>query len=197
MLLNTDFLKSRNSFPNTLSPLRFIPSFCANRHPLIFKSLIALLFICGLESGCASRPETQQQNANSAPGNTVVYTDGIGSQVRIPKHPMRIISLAPNITETLYQLGAQDRLIGVTTQCHWPEAAKQKPKIGDLLNPNYEVILAAKPDLIIASTAGNDRAAVLRLVKLGLTVYVASPRTVERIFQSVREIGKITDCAAQ
>jgi iron complex transport system substrate-binding protein len=108
---------------------------------------------------------------------------------------MRIISLAPNITETLYHLGAQDRLIGNTTQCNWPEEAKHKPKIGDLLNPNYEVILAAKPDLIIASTAGNDQNAVLKLIKLGLPVYVAAPRNVAKIFLTIEELGKITDCA--
>ena len=45
--------------------------------------------------------------------------------------------------------------MGVTTHCDWPEDAKTKPKIGNLLNPNYEVILAAKPDLVIATTAGN------------------------------------------
>ena len=110
---------------------------------------------------------------------------------------MRIISLAPDITETLFLLGAQDRLIGVTTQCDWPEAAKHKPKIGDLLNPNYEAILAAKPDLVIASTAGNDRSAVMKLEGLGLPVYVTAPRSVERIFQSVEDIGRIVDCGAQ
>jgi iron complex transport system substrate-binding protein len=125
----------------------------------------------------------------------IAYTDGIGRRVEIAKHPQRIISLAPDVTETLYLLKAQDRLIGNTTQCNWPEAAKYKPKIGDLLNPNYEVILAAKPDLVISSTAGNDRAAVMKLAGLGLPVYVAAPRTVERIFQSVEEIGRITDCS--
>jgi iron complex transport system substrate-binding protein len=126
-----------------------------------------------------------------------VYVDGIGRQVEIPKHPLRIISLAPNITETLFLLGAQDRLIGNTIQCNWPEEAKHKPKIGELLNPNYEVILAAKPDLIIASTAGNDQSAVMKLSELGLPVYVAAPRTVDKIFQSVEDIGRITDCADQ
>ncbi len=131
------------------------------------------------------------------PTNKAVYTDGIGRRVEIPKHPLRIISLAPNITEILYLLEAQDRLIGVTTQCDWPKAVKDKPKIGDLLNPNYEVILAAKPDLVIASTAGNDRGAVMKLAGLGLTVYVAAPRSVEKIFKSVEDIGRITDCTAQ
>ena len=125
----------------------------------------------------------------------VSYTDGIGRHVDIPRHPLKIISLAPDVTETLYLLGAQDRLIGNTTQCTWPEAAKNKPKVGDLLNPNYEVILAAKPDLVISSTAGNDRAAVMKLAALGLPVYVVAPRNVDRIFESVEQIGRITDCA--
>jgi iron complex transport system substrate-binding protein len=127
----------------------------------------------------------------------VIYTDGVGRQVSIARRPMRIISLAPDVTETLYLLGAQDRLIGNTTWCNWPEAAKQKPKVGDLLNPNYEVILAAKPDLVIASTAGNQEGSVLKLAKLGLPVYVSAPRSVEKIFKSVEELGRITDCAAQ
>jgi iron complex transport system substrate-binding protein len=127
----------------------------------------------------------------------IIYTDGLGRRVEIPRHPLRIISLAPDVTETIYLLGAQDRLIGNTTQCTWPEAAKQKSKIGDLLNPNYEVILAAKPDLVISSTAGNDRAAVMKLAGLGLPVYVVAPRTVESIFRSVEEMGRITDCNAR
>jgi iron complex transport system substrate-binding protein len=127
----------------------------------------------------------------------MVHTDGIGRHVWIPRHPLRIISLAPNITETLYLLGAQDRLVGNTTECNWPEAAKLVPKIGDLLNPNYEVILAARPDLVIASTAGNDQSAVMKLTKLGLPVYVAAPRSVSEIFQSVEDIGRITDRTVQ
>ena len=71
-----------------------------------------------------------------------------------------------------------------------------KPKIGDLLNPNAEVILAARPDLVIASTAGNDRTAVLKLADLGLPVFVTAPRTVETIFETVDQIGRITGCEA-
>ncbi len=85
----------------------------------------------------------------------------------------------------------------MTTHCEWPEDAKKKPKIGNLLNPNYEVILAAKPDLVIATTAGNDRAAVLKLAGLGLPVFVTAPRSVEKIFETVRDAGRITDQARE
>jgi iron complex transport system substrate-binding protein len=122
----------------------------------------------------------------------MVYIDDIGRKVELPSHPSRIISLAPSITETLYLLGAEDQLIGVTDQSDWPEAAKLKPRIGDLLNPNFEIILNEKPDLIIASTAGNDRAAVMKLAGLGLPVFVTAPRSVEKIFGSIESIGRIT-----
>jgi iron complex transport system substrate-binding protein len=160
---------------------------------------LPFLFIlaCLASIGCSGRPEPTRQQTIPKTTDLIQYTDGIGRQVALPRHPRRIISLAPNTTETLYLLGAQDRLIGDTIQCTWPEDAKRKPKIGDLLNPNYEVILAAKPDLVIASTAGNDRNAVMKLAGLGVPVYVAAPRTVEKIFQSVEEIARITDCTEQ
>lgn len=178
--------------------LRHFPS-----HPHKAKALLpAFLFALAVAISCigcgrqrAQKPEISAADRN--PEGLISYTDGIGRQVRLPRHPTRIISLAPDITETLFLLNAQDRLIGDTTQCTWPEAAKHKLKVGDLLNPNYEVILAAKPDLIISSTAGNDRAAVMKLASLGLPVYVAAPRSVERIFQSVEQIGRITDCQAR
>jgi iron complex transport system substrate-binding protein len=154
--------------------------------------LLVSVGIAGL--GYLRQSSALQQNRSQKSEERVTYTDGIGRQVELPRHPMRIISLAPNITETLYLLGAQDRLIGDTIQCTWPEDAKHKPKIGDLLNPNYEVILADKPDLVIASTAGNDRNAVMKLAGLGAPVYVAAPRNVEKIFQSVENIARITDC---
>jgi iron complex transport system substrate-binding protein len=127
----------------------------------------------------------------------VTRTDGTGREVRVPRHPRRIISLAPNVTENIYLLGAEARLIGVTTQCNWPEAAKGKPRIGDLLNPNYELILDAAPDLVISSTAGNDRAAVTKLADLGVPVYVTAPRSLEAIFATVEEIGRVIDCEAE
>jgi iron complex transport system substrate-binding protein len=158
---------------------------------------VSLIWLCLAGAGCADRHPANPQNSVHKSADSITYIDGIGQKVDISKRPMRIISLAPNVTETLYLLGAQDRLIGNTTQCTWPEEAKHKLKIGDLINLNYEVILAAKPDLVIASTAGNDRAAVMKLAGLGIPVYVIAPRSVEKIFQCVEDMGRITDCAAQ
>jgi iron complex transport system substrate-binding protein len=163
---------------------------------IIPKILISLTLLCLTCIGCTDRGSSLHNSIQKS-AERIAYTDGIGRRVELPKHPVRIISLAPNVTEIIYFLGAQDRLIGDTTLCDWPEEAKRKPKIGDLLNPNYEVILAAKPDLVIASTAGNDQNAVMKLAGLGVPVYVIAPRSVENIFQSVEDMGRVTDCAAQ
>jgi iron complex transport system substrate-binding protein len=138
-----------------------------------------------------------QGEKSGQPSPAITYTDGIGRRVALPRHPMRIISLAPSVTEVVFLLGADDRLIGVTTHCDWPEEARRKPKIGTLLNPNYENILAARPDLVIASTAGNDRTTVLKLAELGVPVFVTAPRSVEGIFEATLEIGRITDRAVE
>jgi iron complex transport system substrate-binding protein len=184
-----------SSYPGSKGSPAFSPS--RIRGICILRALFPLVLLCLMEFGCGNPQSGSPQAVLHESADRLAYTDGIGRQVEIPKHPLRIISLAPNITEIIYSLGAQDRLIGNTTQCTWPEEAKHKPKIGDLINPNYEVILAAKPDLIIASTAGNDRSAVMKLEGLGLPVFVVAPRSVAEIFQSVEEIGLITDCAAK
>jgi iron complex transport system substrate-binding protein len=175
-------------------------SMCAARSPAIGPRLKArcrtvaelallLAFLC---CSCA-RPSNGPSAAHHR--ESLSRIDALGRQLRLPPHPERIISLAPSVTEVLYLVGASDRLIGVTTQCDWPEAALRKPKIGDLLNPNYERLLEARPDLIIASTAGNDRGAILKMTDLGLPVYVTAPRSLDGIYDTVRAIGQITDCA--
>ncbi|HEY5653718.1 MAG TPA: helical backbone metal receptor [Pontiella sp.] len=63
--------------------------------------------------------------------------------------PQRIVSLAPNITETLYVLGLGDQVIGTTTFCSYPEEAKATPKVGGFGQYNYEVIVGLSPDLVI------------------------------------------------
>jgi len=156
------------------------------------------LLLCGLSCGLCGCARSPRDDAGAPPveatagaGDTVACTDGTGRTVRVPRHPRRIISLAPNVTENIYLLGAADRLVGVTTQCNWPEEAKRKPKMGDLLTPNYELILEARPDLVISSTAGNDRAAVTKLAGLGVPVYVTAPRSLDTIFSTVEEIGRV------
>jgi|WetSurMetagenome_2_1015567.scaffolds.fasta_scaffold04534_1 iron complex transport system substrate-binding protein len=176
--------------PSTCDPA----SSCCRLHipKLASKIILLTALLCLPVLSHSQTPDAEIDAGNRAFIAQTVYTDDIGRKVALPSHPSRIISLAPSITETLYMLGAEGQLIGVTDQSDWPESAKLKPRIGDLLNPNFEIILNAKPDLIIASTAGNDRAAVMKLAGFGLPVFVTAPRSVEKIFESILTIGRIT-----
>lgn len=174
-----------SEFREGLIPVRLVPL------SILVAGWVLLLL------GCAGTPERGKAERPGPLHATTVRTDMIGHRVQLPVRPMRIISLAPSVTEVVYLVGAGDRLIGVTTHCDWPEDAGRKPKIGTLLNPEYETILAARPDLIIASTAGNDRSAVLKLADLGLPAFVTAPRSMEGIYETVERIAEITDCAEQ
>ena len=59
--------------------------------------------------------------------------------------PARIVSLAPNITEILYDLGLEDRVVAVTDYCDYPPAVKSKPRVGGLTNASPRAIAEARP----------------------------------------------------
>ena len=101
--------------------------------------------------------------------------------------PRRIVSTAPSITEMLYALGLGDRVVGVTTFCHYPPEAARKPKIGNYLNPDVEAILALRPDLVIAEKSMIRQA--LSLPKLNLNLLEVDDATIPGIYASIRAIG--------
>ncbi len=122
-----------------------------------------------------------------------IVTDEIGRRVHINSAPQRIVSLAPGITETLYALKLDDQIVGVTTFCDWPAAARFKIKVGGFTNPSIEKIVSLKPDLIIVTADGNRKDTVLQLERLGLPVYVTKPSDTRGVLKSILNIGKITD----
>jgi iron complex transport system substrate-binding protein len=120
-------------------------------------------------------------------------TDEIGRSVNITPSPQRIVSLAPGITETLYELGLEAEIAGVTSYCNWPPRARLKPRIGGFTNPSIEKIVSLKPDLIIATADGNRKDTVKQLERIGLAVYVTNPSDTEKILKSILHIGEITN----
>lgn len=67
-------------------------------------------------------------------------------------YPMKVVSMAPNITEMIYYFGMEDSLIGVTENCNYPEAASEKARVGSFIGINQERLLMLKPDLVIFSS---------------------------------------------
>jgi len=105
--------------------------------------------------------------------------------------PRRLISLGPTITEKLYLLGVQDRLVGVTTYCERPPEALTKEKIGNVTQVNIEKIVELKPDLVFA-TSLTERRAIESLKHLGIGVIVFNePRSYAETNQQFLELGRI------
>ena len=106
--------------------------------------------------------------------------------------PQRIISTSPSITEILFELGLQDRIVAVTDFCIYPEEACQLPSIGGVLNPDIETIVSLAPDLIILQS---DSAKVKKNIKsLGIPTLSIQVRTISDIFESINRLGKELNC---
>lgn len=102
--------------------------------------------------------------------------------------PKRIVSTTPSITEMLFALGLGDRVVGVTTYCRYPEEAKRLPKVGTYIQPNLEVILSLKPDLVIIQE--NPVRLREKMERLRLRVMELEHKSVEDIYESIDRIGK-------
>ena len=117
-----------------------------------------------------------------------VYDDE-GTQITLAIPAQRIVSLAPSLTELIYSAGAGENLVGVVEYSDFPAAAKALPIVGrfDLLD--IERILELEPDLVVAWQTGNPRSSVDQLRQLGLTVYVAEPRSLAAIPSHIERLA--------
>jgi iron complex transport system substrate-binding protein len=121
-----------------------------------------------------------------------IIKDDLGFPFDMTAPPQRIISLAPNITEILFTLGLGEKVIGVTRYCDFPEDAMKKEKIGGMVDPNLEKIIALKADLIIGFR-GNPLTTLERLRNLNLPVFVLDiGTTIESTLSIVKKIGAVT-----
>jgi iron complex transport system substrate-binding protein len=118
-------------------------------------------------------------------------TDDTGRHMQIPAQVRRIVTLAPNLTEIVYALGAAARLAGDTNYCDTPPEAKLKPHVGDAQNPSLEAIVALHPDLVLATTSINTPETADSLLKLGIPVYTTDPHTVRDMLASIAKIGEL------
>ena len=109
--------------------------------------------------------------------------------------PARIVSTAPSLTETLFALGLGSRVVGVTEFCRYPPEAAAKPKIGTFTEPNFERILAQKPDLVLV--VRNPVQLAEKLGRLGLRTVEVPQDTVAEILASIREIGRLAGAEAR
>lgn len=105
--------------------------------------------------------------------------------------PKRIVSLSPNLTQVIYALGDLDSVVGVTVYDEFPLEVVDLPKVGGWINPNYEAILALKPDLVVIMK-DQDISFGDKLRELGLKTFTAkSNDSISDILQSITDLGQM------
>ncbi len=122
------------------------------------------------------------------------FVDDLGREIELDHTPTRLISLAPAVTEILFALELDEEIIGVSNHCDYPEAALEKPKVGDI-NVDFEAIVDKEPDLVFM-TAGMDEDRQ-KIEELGFPVAVVDPSTIDETLNSIEWIGEITGHSLQ
>lgn len=116
-------------------------------------------------------------------------TDELGRTVLVPDQPHRILCLAPSLTETVYELGARDLVVGVTDYTEFPREARAKPSVGGLVDPSMEKIVALEPDLVLMAAHLNHEETIQQLEDLSLPVFVVDPQGLAGILKMVQSVG--------
>lgn len=105
----------------------------------------------------------------------------------------RIVSTAPSITEALFALGLGDRVVGVTRFCNYPAEAKHRPQVGGNLDPNFEAVVALRPDLVVTLVENQHSRRAFR--KLGIATLPVNHQTIDGILASIPAMGR--PCGAE
>lgn len=168
----------------------------------IFCLMIAWLLLCLFaapdlrENEAMAKPRRQQGiltgmpfMANLAPRT---FVDALGRKIYLAQAPVRIVSLAPSLTESLYAIGAGERVVGVTPFCDFPPEARLKPKVG-YIRPNLESILALRPDLVVAPVEFLRADLLTRLEHLKIATFIVQAKTVEDIFVQIQTLGRMLE----
>jgi iron complex transport system substrate-binding protein len=115
-----------------------------------------------------------------------------GTTIALPALPERIISLVPSVTELIFALGAEDRLVGVTDYCDFPPEARRKPSVGGMVVPSLETIVVLRPDLVVATDSGNRQETFGQLRRLGIPVYLVRANRFGEVLEVASRIGELT-----
>lgn len=122
--------------------------------------------------------------------------DFLDRQITLEKVPERIVSLAPSTTEILFELGLDEKIVGVTDYDNYPERAQTKPKVGGFKGPNLEAVVAQDPDIVFASRlSGEEQMEIIE--KLGIPVVMLEAGEISRINDTIELVSRITNTYAK
>lgn len=127
----------------------------------------------------------------------VAVRDDSGLEVRLEAPARRIVSLAPHLTELLFDIGAGDAVVAASDYSDYPEAARRLPRVGGLAGIDLERIVALRPDLVVAWQSGTAQGQLAALDRLGIHVFRSEPHTLADVASTLERLGTLTGHAQQ
>jgi len=124
------------------------------------------------------------------PAWAIQVRDDRGVTVTLPSPPQRIVSTLPSLTETVCELGACQRLVGVDRYSNFPASVRSLPQVGGGIDPNVEAIVALKPDLVLMAVSSRG---VERLESLGLKVVALEPKSAVDVQRVLGVVGQLLE----
>jgi ABC-type Fe3+-hydroxamate transport system substrate-binding protein len=172
-----------------------LPAMGPRRLALAACAIGALLASC---SDRSAKSDGEPARGAAAVGSDAIrMRDAIGRDVVLERPARRVVSLAPSLTEILFAIGAGDAVVGRTTYCNYPPEARSVPVVSDMSTPNYERLVALKPDLLLLTFVGNSNASYDRLVDLGLRPFALSAQTIPGTLGAIDTIGALVGHSQQ
>lgn len=123
---------------------------------------------------------------------SLTVVDDAGVTVRLASPARRVASLIPATTELLFAIGAGDVLVGRTSYCDYPAAAKAVTDLGDGIKPNIEAVVASRPDLVLLYNSGQNAAVAARLGELGIPAARINTDALSSVPRVARMLGRLT-----
>ncbi|OIJ43872.1 MULTISPECIES: cobalamin-binding protein [Massilia] len=150
------------------------------------------MLLAGLAGLAAAGLAAQAQAA-------ITVKDDAGLTVTLAKPALRVVSMAPSVTELLFAAGGGNQIVGAVNYSDYPEAAKRIPRIGSNREIDMELLISLKPDLIVAWRHNSSERQIEMVRRLGVPVFQSDPQTLDGIPDAVLRLGQLlgTDAAAR
>jgi iron complex transport system substrate-binding protein len=149
--------------------------------------LLLLLLIClsGLVLGACEGRQRQSPQADF-----VTVTDDLGRSLEVPRHPQRVLGLAPSATEMLFAVADEGQIVGRSQACNYPARALAKPVV-NTYPLDYEQLVLLQPDLVVTLEGMTSAESAARLAALGIPVYFQRLEKVEDILAGLTDLGRL------
>ncbi len=120
------------------------------------------------------------------------FVDALGRKLFLAKAPSRVVSMAPNVTEILFALGLEEKVVAVTPFCDYPPEAQRKTHLGGM-NPSIEQILALKPDLVLVPQDFIQPDLLQQLDRVKIPTFVLQTAQLDDVLGQIQTIARLFD----